>query len=79
MCGGRALRALRTYRDAVAGSMRVLSVLPGELPSAVERVQNEARDLRKTIKGLQERLATHEAARLRSAVGAKPTSPRAAA
>jgi alanyl-tRNA synthetase len=66
VCGARALRALRTYRDAVAGSTRVLSVLPGELPSAVERVQNEARDLRKTIKGLQERLATHEAARLRS-------------
>ena len=65
VCGGRALRALRTYRDAVAGSMRALSVVPGELPAAVERVQNEARDLRKTIKTLQERLATHEAARLR--------------
>jgi len=66
VCGGRALRTLRTYRDAVAGSTRVLSVLPGELPSAVERVQNDARDLRKTIKGLHERLATHEAARLRA-------------
>ena len=66
VCGRRALRALRTYRDAVAGSMRALSVVPGELPAAVERVQNEARDLRKTIKTLQERLATHEAARLRS-------------
>ena len=66
VCGGRALRALRTYRDAVAGSTRVLSVLPGEMPSAVERVQNEVRDLRKTIKGLHERLATHEAARVRA-------------
>ena len=65
-CGGRALHALRMYRDAVAGSMRALSVVPGELPAAVERVQNEARDLRKTIKTLQERLATHEAARLRA-------------
>jgi alanyl-tRNA synthetase len=63
-CGGRALRALRTYRDAVAGGVRALSVLPGDLPAAVERVQVESRDLRKQIKGLQERLAAHEGARL---------------
>jgi alanyl-tRNA synthetase len=63
-CGGRALRVLRTYRDAVAGSVRVLSVLPGDLPVAVERVQAESKDLRKQIKGLQEKLAAHEGARL---------------
>lgn len=63
-CGKRALDALRTYRDAVSGSVRSLSVLPAELPAAVERMQAEGKDLRKTIKGLQESLATHEAARL---------------
>ena len=63
-CGGRALRAWRTYRDAVAGSSRVLSVLPHELAAAVERSQAEARGLRKTIGGLQESLASYEAARL---------------
>jgi alanyl-tRNA synthetase len=63
-CGGRALAAFRTYRDAIAGSMRWLSVLPAELPVAVERMQAEGKELRKTIKGLQESLATHEAARL---------------
>ena len=63
-CGGRALRALRTYRDAVAGSVRVLSVLPGDLPAAVERVQAESKGLRKLIKDLEERLAAHEGARL---------------
>ena len=63
-CGGRALRALRAYRDAVAGSVRVLSVLPRDLPVAVERVQAESKDLRKLIKDLQERLAAHEGARL---------------
>jgi alanyl-tRNA synthetase len=41
-----------------------LSVLPAELPAAVERLHGEGKDLRKTIKGLQESLATHEAARL---------------
>jgi len=69
VCGSRTSRALRTYRDAVAGSIRALSVLPGELPSAVERALAEAKDLRKSIKGLQEALATHEAARLLADAG----------
>jgi alanyl-tRNA synthetase len=64
VCGGRALASLRTYRDAVAGSVRVLSVLPTELAAAIERLQAEGKDLRKTLKGMQEALATHEAARL---------------
>ena len=63
-CGGRALLALRTYRDAVAGSVRMLSVPPQELPAAIERVQADTRDLRKTIARLQESLAVHEGARL---------------
>jgi alanyl-tRNA synthetase len=64
VCGGRALRALRGYRDAVAGSVRSLSVLPHELPAAVERVQAEGKQARKTIARLQSELAGHEAARL---------------
>jgi alanyl-tRNA synthetase len=64
VCGGRTLRMFRTYRDAITGSIRSLSVLPEELPAAVERVQSEAKDLRRTIKTLQEALAGHEAARL---------------
>ena len=63
-CGGRALRALRAYRDAVSGSVRVLSVLPADLPAAVEHLQVESKDLRKQIKGLREKLAAHEGARL---------------
>jgi alanyl-tRNA synthetase len=64
VCGGRALRSLRSYRDAVTACVRVLSVTPSELPLAVERVQGEAKDLRKAIVRLQESLAGHEAARL---------------
>jgi alanyl-tRNA synthetase len=64
VCGGRALTALRSYRDAVAGSVRALSVLPAELPSAIERLQADAKDLRRTIKGMQESLASYEAVRL---------------
>ena len=64
VCGGRALRMFGVYRDAIAGTTRFLSVPPGELPSAVERVQGEARDLRRALSRLQESLAGHEAARL---------------
>ena len=64
VCGGRALQSLETYRDAVTGCVRTLSVLPSELPSAVERLQSEARDLRKSAGRLQEQLALFEAERL---------------
>jgi alanyl-tRNA synthetase len=67
VCGNRALRVLRGYRDAVAGSVRSLSVLPHELPAAVERMQAEGKQARKTIARLQSELAVHEAARLMTA------------
>ncbi|MGH9347212.1 MAG: alanyl-tRNA editing protein [Vicinamibacterales bacterium] len=63
VCGGRALRLFRAYRDALAGATRLLSVVPDELPDAVERVQRESKELRRTLKAMQEALATHEAAR----------------
>jgi alanyl-tRNA synthetase len=62
VCGDRALRAFRAFRDTVAGSIRALSVLPEELPAAIDRAQAENKDLRKTIKRMQERLAGFEAA-----------------
>jgi alanyl-tRNA synthetase len=78
VCGGRALRALREYRDAVAGSVRALSVLPHELPAAVERIQSEGKQARKTISRLQSDLAVHEAARLIAASAAVDGIRRAA-
>jgi len=51
VCGGRALRSHRALRDVVSGSVRALSVLPGDLPSAIERLQGELKDARRTIKG----------------------------
>jgi len=64
LCGGRALRAFRLQRDAIAGSVRHLSVLPPELPSAIERLQQEHKQARKDLSRLQQSLAVHEAARL---------------
>jgi alanyl-tRNA synthetase len=61
LCGGRALAGFRSLRDVVAGSVRALSVLPAELPGAIERLQGEGKDLRKQVKDLQTTLADHEA------------------
>jgi alanyl-tRNA synthetase len=66
-CGGRALARFRTLRDAVAGSIRTLSVLPDELPDAIARAQAENKELRRLARGLTEQLAAHEAEQLRAA------------
>jgi alanyl-tRNA synthetase len=62
VCGGRALAEYGVVRDAVAGCIRLISVSPRELPAAIERAQEENRDLRRVVRDLQERLAVFEAA-----------------
>jgi alanyl-tRNA synthetase len=64
VCGARALRALRSFRDVVAGCIRHVSVAPEELPAAIERMQGESKEQRKALKAAQERLAGYEAAEL---------------
>ena len=64
LCGGRALGSHRRLRETIAGSVRALSVLPEELPAAIERSQADNKQLRKAIKDLGERLAVHEAGAL---------------
>lgn len=61
VCGGRALRAFGALRETVTGCIRQLSVLPAELPDAIARVQSDSRDLQRTVKALQEKLAGFEA------------------
>ena len=64
LCGGRALAGFHALGDSVAASVRLLSVLPVELPAAIERMQGDSRDLRRQLKDLQTRLAGHEAGAL---------------
>jgi alanyl-tRNA synthetase len=64
VCGTRALSAYRTLKDAVSGSVRLLSVLPEALPAAIEKLQASARAQQKSHEALTERLAEHEAAAL---------------
>ena len=61
VCGGRALRAHRSLRDAIAASVRLLSVLPGELPATIERMQAETKDQKRAIVALQNDLAAFRA------------------
>ena len=61
LCGGRALARFQRLRDITAASVRLLSVLPAELPAAIERMQNDARDQKKVLIGVQSDLAKHEA------------------
>jgi alanyl-tRNA synthetase len=64
VCGGRALVAYRSLKHAVSGSVRLLSVLPDDLPAAIEKLQAAGRSQQKIQEGLFERLAAHEAAAL---------------
>jgi alanyl-tRNA synthetase len=64
VCGSRALRTYRGLREAVAGAVRLLSVLPEEVPSAIEKLQAASKAQQKIQDVLRERLSTHEAAAL---------------
>ena len=61
LCGGRALTGFRALRDVVAGGVRALSVLPAELPVAIERLKDEGADLRHQLKQMQTMAAFREA------------------
>lgn len=64
LCGGRALRRLRSWRDVFSATSRVLSVLPEALAPAIERLQGENKSLGRTVREMQEQLAGHHAREL---------------
>ena len=64
LCGGRALQRFRVWRESLAAVQKHLSVPPIDMAASIERMQDEAKGLQRTIRGFQEKLATHEAATL---------------
>ena len=64
VCGGRTLARFQALRDHVAAATRRLSVLPGELASGIERLQNEAKDLKRASLALKADLARFRAAEM---------------
>jgi alanyl-tRNA synthetase len=67
LCGGRALDGYRALRDAVGGAVRLLSVLPEELPGSIERMQAEAKEQKKATIVLQGEVARYRAEELAAA------------
>ena len=81
LCGGRAHDAYARLRDVIGASVRLLSVLPEDVPAAIERLHAEAKDQKRSIAGQQEELARYRAdqladaaedVRLNAATGAEP-------
>jgi alanyl-tRNA synthetase len=64
LCGVRVRRRFDVWRDAFAATQKLLSVAPDELAPAVERLQGESKTLQRALRGIQEKLAAHEAAAL---------------
>jgi len=63
-CGARALARFRSQRDAMAGSVRLLSVLPEEIPASIERLQSETKEQKRSLTALQNELARFRAEEL---------------
>ncbi len=64
VCGGRALASHARLRDQITALVRQSTVAPHELAGAFERLQTDNRSAQKTIRALQEELATHLASTL---------------
>jgi alanyl-tRNA synthetase len=67
LCGRRALARFRILRDTVAASVRMLSVMPVELPATIERMQAEGKDQKRAMIAVQNDLAKYRADELASA------------
>ena len=61
VCGGRALARFRQQRDILGSAVRQLSMLPAELPDAIERLQSDNKAQRTIARTLQSQLVAHEA------------------
>jgi alanyl-tRNA synthetase len=61
LCGGRALNRFRVWRDSLAATQKFLSVAPGEMAAAVERMQADSKAQQRALRGFQEQLAVHQA------------------
>jgi alanyl-tRNA synthetase len=64
LCGGRALAGYRALRDTVTGAVRLLSVLPEELPGSIERLQAEAKEQKRVLTAVSTELSRYRAEEL---------------
>jgi alanyl-tRNA synthetase len=64
LCGSRALARFRDLRETTAASVRLLSVLPDELPAAIERLQVETKEHKRARAALHVDLVRYRAEEL---------------
>ncbi|MFM8536370.1 MAG: alanyl-tRNA editing protein, partial [Acidimicrobiia bacterium] len=64
LCGGRALERFKLWRGALAAMQKHVSVPPADMAASIERLQDDAKAVQRTLRGFQEKLATHEAGAL---------------
>jgi alanyl-tRNA synthetase len=64
LCGGRALGRFRSMRDTLGAAVRLLSVLPDEVPGAIERLQADSRERQRAVNSLQQDLGRYGAEEL---------------
>jgi alanyl-tRNA synthetase len=61
LCGGRVLSRFGQWRDAMAATMKHLSVAPAELAAGIEKLQGENKALQRSLRDAQASLAGFEA------------------
>ena len=72
LCGRRALARFQSLRDTTAAAIRLLSVLPSELPAAIERLQGDMKEQKRLLAAAQLELARYEAAAFAGAAEPQP-------
>jgi alanyl-tRNA synthetase len=78
LCGGRALAGYRGVRDAVTAAVQRLSVLPEQLPGAIDRLQADAKELKRSMHALRAELVRYHADELIASAEAVTLKPEAA-
>ncbi len=61
LCGNRALQRFRLWRESLSAMQKQLSVPPAEMAASIERLQEDAKAVQRTLRGFQEKLAAQEA------------------
>jgi alanyl-tRNA synthetase len=72
VCGGRVLARFRTLRDVTTATVRALSVLPADIPGAVDRLHAELKEGKRLLTDAHAALSHYEALEL--AQSAEPMS-----
>jgi alanyl-tRNA synthetase len=72
LCGGRVLTRFRALRDVTGAGVRLLSVLPADLPGAIERLQMDLKDQKRLLAALQSDMAHYQAREFAAAADTFP-------